>query len=56
MAGERHYRENVDNLKWIIIDDRLPDLEKLAEEVKGLGVSAEDIIGFKVESQGEHST
>lgn len=53
MAGERHYRENVDNLKWIIIDDRLPDLEKLAEEVKGLGVSAEDIIGFKVESQGE---
>lgn len=52
MAGERHYRENVDNIKWIIIDDRLPDLEKLAKEVKGLGVSAEDIIGFKVESQG----
>ena len=52
MAAPRRYRKvNPATLKWIIIDDRTSDLEKLAEELRALDVKPENIHGFKLESQ-----
>lgn len=52
MAAPRQYREiKLETLKWIIIDDRTSDLEKLANELLGLEVKTENIRGFKLESQ-----
>lgn len=54
MAAQRKYRKvESKTLKWIIIDDKILDLVKLAKELLDLGVKSNNILGFKVESQGK---
>lgn len=54
MAAQKSYREVESvTLKWIIIDDKTSDLKKMAKELRDLKVESNNILGFKVESQGK---